>query len=88
MSQVTYQFAVALLLFYVFSIVYGRLYTGMHSFTDCAFGIALGAGIWGLHVLCGQAVDVWSRESGFIGKSFPTPTRIERQLTKHVQSPP
>ncbi|GLB39364.1 putative acid phosphatase homologues [Lyophyllum shimeji] len=31
---------------YTFSIVFGRIYTAMHSFTDCAVGVALGAGIW------------------------------------------
>jgi hypothetical protein len=31
---------------YVFSIVFGRLYTAMHSFTDCAAGATMGAGIW------------------------------------------
>ena len=73
MTQLTYQLAVVVLAFYVFSIVYGRLYTGMHSFTDCVFGAALGAGLWGLHILCGQAVDTWSRENGFIGACTPSP---------------
>ncbi|RPD55565.1 hypothetical protein L226DRAFT_511641 [Lentinus tigrinus ALCF2SS1-7] len=65
-SQTTYMLGIGILLFYVFSIVYGRLYTGMHSFTDCAVGAALGAGIWGLHVLCGAYVDAWVRNNGFI----------------------
>ncbi|EJF56556.1 hypothetical protein DICSQDRAFT_71301 [Dichomitus squalens LYAD-421 SS1] len=65
-SERTYQLGVALLLFYVFSIVYGRLYTAMHSFTDCIMGVALGAGIWGLHVLCREYVDNWVRDGGFI----------------------
>jgi hypothetical protein len=33
----------------VFSIVFGRLYTAMHSFTDCATGVVMGAGIWWVH---------------------------------------
>ena len=66
-SEKTYQFGIALLLFYVFSIVYGRLYTAMHSFTDCIVGVALGAGIWGLHILCGEYVDNWAHDNGFIG---------------------
>ncbi|KAM5541821.1 hypothetical protein V8D89_004550 [Ganoderma adspersum] len=65
-SERTYQFGIVLLLFYVFSIVFGRLYTGMHSFTDCIVGVALGAGIWGLHILCGEYVDNWVRGNGFI----------------------
>lgn len=32
--------------FYAFSIVFGRLYAAMHSFTDCAMGVVLGTGIW------------------------------------------
>ncbi|KAF4616785.1 hypothetical protein D9613_008874 [Agrocybe pediades] len=35
-----------ILFIYAFSVVYGRLYTAMHSFTDCVAGIVLGAGIW------------------------------------------
>lgn len=35
-----------LLAFYTFSIVFGRLYTAMHSFTDCAVGVILGTVIW------------------------------------------
>ncbi|KAI0747169.1 PAP2-domain-containing protein [Daedaleopsis nitida] len=65
-SQTTYQLAVAALVFYVFSIVYGRLYTGMHSFTDCAFGITLGAGLWRIHISFGGYVDAWVRDNGFI----------------------
>ncbi|KAH6887799.1 sphingosine-1-phosphate phosphatase [Coprinopsis sp. MPI-PUGE-AT-0042] len=34
---------------YAFSIVFGRLYTAMHSFTDCIAGTILGAGIWWGH---------------------------------------
>lgn len=36
----------ALLGFYTFSIVFGRLYTAMHSYTDCAVGVLLGTAIW------------------------------------------
>lgn len=35
-----------LLSIYAFSIVFGRLYTAMHSFTDCAVGVFLGTMIW------------------------------------------
>ncbi|KAG6827645.1 hypothetical protein H0H92_011011 [Tricholoma furcatifolium] len=31
---------------YTFSIVFGRIYTAMHSFTDCFVGVALGSAIW------------------------------------------
>jgi hypothetical protein len=33
-----------LLMRYVFSIVFGRLYTAMHSLTDCAIGVGYGSG--------------------------------------------
>ena len=66
-SERTYQAGVALLVFYVFSIVFGRLYTAMHSFTDCIMGVALGAGIWGLYIVCGEYVDNWVHDSGYIG---------------------
>ncbi|PPQ66638.1 hypothetical protein CVT24_006930 [Panaeolus cyanescens] len=39
----------AILGIYTFSIVFGRLYTAMHSFTDVAMGVTLGAGIWWAH---------------------------------------
>jgi dihydrosphingosine 1-phosphate phosphatase len=37
------------LIWYTFSIVFGRLYTAMHSFTDCVVGVVMGAGIWCVH---------------------------------------
>lgn len=48
-SPDTFTILTLILAFYTFSIVYGRLYTAMHSFTDCATGVALGAGIWWAH---------------------------------------
>ncbi|KAI1789463.1 PAP2 superfamily-domain-containing protein [Ganoderma leucocontextum] len=72
-SAKTYQLGIALLLFYVFSIVYGRLYTAMHTFTDCIVGVALGAGIWSLHLLCGDYVDNWVGNNGFIVPAIIVP---------------
>ncbi|KAI0634711.1 PAP2-domain-containing protein [Trametes polyzona] len=65
-STTTYWFFIAALVFYVFSIVYGRLYTAMHSFTDCFGGMVVGAAIWALHILVGAHVDAWVRTSGWI----------------------
>jgi len=65
-SQATFYIGSAILVFYVFSIVYGRLYTGMHSFIDCTVGALLGIGIWGLFVLYGDLVDTWLKSSGWI----------------------
>lgn len=45
-SPVTFAFLTALLGIYTLSIVFGRLYTAMHSFTDCASGVFLGTVIW------------------------------------------
>lgn len=67
-SRTTYIVALSILVFYVFSIVFGRLYTGMHSFTDCLFGIILGTSIWAVHILAEPILDVWVRESGWIGE--------------------
>ncbi|KAH9477378.1 Dihydrosphingosine 1-phosphate phosphatase [Psilocybe cubensis] len=44
-----YYFINFILFIYAFSVVFGRLYTAMHSFTDCITGILLGAGIWWAH---------------------------------------
>lgn len=70
-SQTTYYIFSGILLFYVFSIVYGRLYTGMHSFTDCTVGVLIGAGIWGLWVLVADALDHWLKTAGWIGRWCP-----------------
>lgn len=45
-SSTLYVILCSMLVFYTFSIVFGRLYTAMHSFTDCVMGVILGAGIW------------------------------------------
>ena len=44
-----YWVVTGLLMWCVFSMVFGRLYTAMHSFTDCAMCIIMGAGIWWVH---------------------------------------
>ena len=68
-SSSTFWTAASVLLFYVFSIVYGRLYTAMHSFTDCLFGVLLGTALWAMHIWCGDYVSAWLHGSGWIGKS-------------------
>lgn len=67
-SATTYRVLVGLLLFYVFSIVYGRLYTGMHSFTDCIMGVTLGTSIWAVYMACGGWLHAWIRDSGWVGE--------------------
>lgn len=44
-----YLFLCGMLIIYAFSVVFGRLYTAMHSFTDCSTGAFLGAAIWWWH---------------------------------------
>ncbi|KAF9237778.1 PAP2 superfamily-domain-containing protein [Melanogaster broomeanus] len=58
-SDVTYWFLCAVLAIYAISIVFGRLYTGMHSFTDCGAGVVLGAAIWGVYVMMCNRLDAW-----------------------------
>lgn len=65
-STTTYYMLSGVLLFYMFSIVYGRLYTGMHSFTDCIMGVSLGAAIWALSLVCSDGLHDWIRDSGWI----------------------
>ncbi|KAG6887473.1 hypothetical protein C0992_012125 [Termitomyces sp. T32_za158] len=45
-STSVYTFLTIILSIYAFSIVFGRIYTAMHSFTDCAVGTILGSLIW------------------------------------------
>lgn len=74
LSQSTFhalQFALA---WYALTIVFGRIYCGMHSITDCMAGSLLGAVIWGAHWLVEERIDAWTRTGGLEGKfsSFPT----------------
>ncbi|THH18859.1 hypothetical protein EW146_g2215 [Bondarzewia mesenterica] len=57
----------SLLIFYVFSIVGGRLYTGMHGFVDCAVGFTLGTAIWAVQWAVMPAVERWIVSSGWRG---------------------
>ena len=59
MSTLSYAITCICLAFYTFSIVFGRLYTGMHSFTDCAVGVTLGSSIWAAHHIWWAPVESW-----------------------------
>ncbi|KIM45566.1 hypothetical protein M413DRAFT_430272 [Hebeloma cylindrosporum] len=48
-SPELYSLLCTILFLYAFSVVFGRLYTAMHSFTDCIAGTILGASIWWWH---------------------------------------
>lgn len=63
-SPQTYAILTVILSIYTLSIVFGRIYTAMHSFTDCIMGIILGAGIWWGHTS-------WSGISVVLASSNP-----------------
>lgn len=65
MSTQTFAVYIALLLVYTFSIVFGRLYSAMHSFTDITLGSALGALIWGLYHVGWPYVEHWLQTAGW-----------------------
>jgi len=56
---------IVVLFVYVFSIVGGRLYTGMHGFLDCSVGIILGIIGWLLQRLVMPEVEKWVLSSGW-----------------------
>lgn len=62
----------ALFYFYGASIVFGRLYCGMHGFLDVIVGSILGAGIAVLQVLYGDAVDTWVFSGGYMNPLIVT----------------
>ena len=51
--------SVVLCLMYVVSIGFGRLYCGMHGFTDVVSGGVLGALLTGVHYLYGERLNDW-----------------------------
>lgn len=63
---------VVFLVFYVFSIVGGRLYTGMHGFIDCTVGVILGASTWALQWAVMPVVERWVAGSGWSGPLLVT----------------
>ncbi|EPQ53728.1 hypothetical protein GLOTRDRAFT_63378 [Gloeophyllum trabeum ATCC 11539] len=67
MSQTAYIAWMVGLIFYTFSIVYGRIYTAMHSFTDCAMGIMLGTSLWLFQLFCQKAIEDWIVGSAWLG---------------------
>ena len=66
-SSTTYWISTALLVFYAFSIVFGRLYTAMHTFTDCAAGVIMGALVWAGHWALEDVLETWLVTSGWSG---------------------
>ncbi|KAG9022991.1 hypothetical protein FS837_006056 [Tulasnella sp. UAMH 9824] len=60
-----YVTSVAGLVVYAASIVFGRLYCGMHSFTDCTAGVLLGTMIWAAQWTWGPLLDQWFSTPGW-----------------------
>ncbi|TRM64665.1 hypothetical protein BD626DRAFT_547068 [Schizophyllum amplum] len=67
LGDIAYMACTALLTVYAFSIVFGRLYTAMHCFTDCAAGVAVG--VW-----------LWWFETSWDGFSLPMPSVVVSSL--------
>ncbi|TFK49275.1 hypothetical protein OE88DRAFT_1662718 [Heliocybe sulcata] len=66
-SQTAYIMWICGLVFYAFSIVYGRIYTAMHSFTDCAMGITLGVSLWLAQLYLEKPLENWVLGNGWLG---------------------
>ena len=69
-SNGAFQASSAFLALYAVSIVYGRLYTAMHSFSDCAVGVLLGTAIWAMHWACEDVLKVWVEQGGWGGQFY------------------
>ncbi|KAG1731080.1 PAP2 superfamily-domain-containing protein [Suillus paluster] len=65
-SSSMYYASCAMLVIYATTIVFGRLYTGMHSFTDCAVGVFLGAIISGAYVILKETIENWLASARWI----------------------
>lgn len=68
-SGTTYWILCGILVLYAISIVFGRIYTGMHSFTDCGVGVALGAAIWAAYMITSNTIERWLESGSWIGKT-------------------
>jgi len=69
-SPSIYYVSSALLIIYVVTIVFGRLYTGMHSMIDCAFGVIIGVSTWGAYVLLKESIENWLQNGQWIGDTI------------------
>lgn len=67
-SSTTYWISCSILVLYAISIVFGRIYTGMHSLTDCGMGVALGAAIWAAYMMTSNTMERWLESGSWTGK--------------------
>lgn len=51
-----------------FSVVFGRLYCGMHSLTDVTVGSAMGVFVWAAHWVAEEAIEKLTLGSNWIGQ--------------------
>jgi membrane-associated phospholipid phosphatase len=62
----TVHLALQMLLYcYAISIIFGRLYCGMHGFFDVIIGSFLGAGLSVIQIIYGDAMDTWICEGSY-----------------------
>ncbi|KAF1992695.1 PAP2-domain-containing protein [Amniculicola lignicola CBS 123094] len=52
--------------FYAVSIIFGRLYCGMHGFFDVVIGSLMGAGIAAVQLLYGERFDMWITSTSYL----------------------
>lgn len=68
-SGATYWISCGILVLYAISIVFGRIYTGMHSFTDCGVGVVLGAAVWAAYMITSDTMERWLESGSWTGKA-------------------
>ncbi|KAI0302802.1 hypothetical protein B0F90DRAFT_1712162 [Multifurca ochricompacta] len=88
LSSAAFATWITALVIYVFSIVGGRLYTGMHGFLDCSVGIILGTVSWVLQRLMMPKVERWITNSGWSGALFPIVVHYNIPLISSFTSAP
>ncbi|EIM81915.1 uncharacterized protein STEHIDRAFT_103330 [Stereum hirsutum FP-91666 SS1] len=64
-AQQTFGVCIALAIFYILSIVGGRLYTGMHGFVDVTAGSLLGTAMWLVQIYWMPHVEQWIMGGGW-----------------------
>jgi len=64
-SSTTLHILQALLATYMATIVFGRLYCGMHSFTDCTVGCLVGAAVWVVYWFVEEWLEAWLVTAGW-----------------------
>ena len=87
LSALQFHLAQVFLVIYAASIVFGRLYCAMHSFTDCVAGILLGTAIWAVQWTWGQTFETWMSASGWLGTGFICSARFVPSIDSFKQYP-